>query len=153
MKTLIYKYPGIYFTLKCALAGGFIMFICMVAGGLIVNPNLFNNFLLRPQIWHLVFLETAIWLIPFMLFILPIFNRLSKASEKTAKKIVIIGWVTVGVLVALAYKLTYYSSDWSLKLLLRSDIIFGWSIPYTFILVTFVIFSLQYINDLRNPKY
>lgn len=126
------------------------MFICMAAGELIVDPRMFNGFLQKPQIWPFVFIETVVWLIPFMLIIVPALNRLAKFSERNVKLAITLSWISVGLSVACAYKMLYYPGDWSLHGLFRHDIVFGWSIPYTFILVFFIIFSRQYVSTRKS---
>jgi len=146
MKNFALKFPGIIFAITCSFVGGLIMFICMAAGELFVDPEMFRGFLKKPAIWPWIFIESAIWLMPFLLLIVPLLNCLKAMDPKKAARIISLSWIAVGLVVAVVYKYTYYSGDWSLEQMSRPDITFGWTIPYVIILVTFVYLSQSYVR-------
>ncbi len=128
------------------------MFLCMAAGELFVDREMFRGFLSKPVIWPLVFLETAVWLLPFMLLIVPLLNRLKKKEPKSAAKIIAASWIVVGLLVATGYNFAYFSSDWSVSQIARPDITFGWTLPYLIILASFIYLSLDYLKSVRRDS-
>ncbi|MBC7420133.1 MAG: hypothetical protein H7328_05345 [Bdellovibrio sp.] len=144
------KYPAIFFSIKCGLIGGLVMFICMAAGELFVNPEMFSGFLRKPRIWPFIFIETAIWLAPFILLVVPLLKRLSTKNPLHAKKVITISWIAVGLTIAIVYKFAYYSSDWSIVEIFRPDITFGWTLPYLIILISFIYLSNDYVFSLSK---
>jgi hypothetical protein len=152
MTSMTKKFPGTRFALTCAFAGGLAMFVCMAAGELFADPEMFRGFLKKPTIWPMIFVESAIWVLPFIFLILPLLNRLKNADPKKASWIISLSWIVVGLFVAIAYKLTYHSSEWSFIQLWRPDIVFGWILPYLLILATFVYLSQTYIKEIREQK-
>jgi hypothetical protein len=129
--------------------GGLIMFICMAAGEIFVDSKMFNGFLQRPKIWPMIFVESAVWLIPFMIVVLPVLRKLKNLAAVKSALYIFGLWLTVGVLVIVGYKQTYYSGGWDLKQLARADITFGWTIPCVLILALFIYFSMQYLRVLK----
>lgn len=144
------KYPAISFSIKCAIVGGLAMFLCMAAGGLFVDRGMFNDFINKPTIWPLVFFETAVWLLPFMLLIVPLLNKLKSKEPKSAAKIIAVSWIVIGLLVAAGYNYAYFASDWSVSQITRPDVTFGWTLPYLMILVSFVYLSMDYLKTVRR---
>ena len=108
MKRFSEMYPASYFSIKCAIVGGMSMFLSMAAGGLFIDRGMFNGFINKPKIWPMVFLETAVWLLPFMILIVPLLNRLKTKSPKSAVRIIAVSWVAVGLLVAAGYNFAYF---------------------------------------------
>lgn len=145
------KYPAFFLILQCAFMGGLMMFICMAAGEIFVDPQMFGGFLSLPHIWPLIFLESAVWLIPFMAVVLPLLKKLKNVSPLKSASLVAALWIAVGTLVVIGYKLTYYPKNWSLRQIARADITFGWTIPCVLILALFIFFSLKYLEQIRNP--
>jgi hypothetical protein len=152
MKTISHKYSGITFAMKCSFAGGLIMFLSMAAGEILVSPNLFGGMLEHPKIWPLIFLESAMWLFPCMLLVLPFLKALKKVHPRIATRAIVAGWIAIGFAIIIGYKKTYYPNDWSLEQIRRLDITFGWTIPCAFILVVFVFLSLQYLKQIRVDR-
>jgi hypothetical protein len=144
------RYPAISFSLRCAVVGGLAMFICMAAGELFVDPEMFRGFLRKPALWPLVFLETTIWLVPFMILIVPLLNRLKTKKPKSAAWIITLSWIAVGLVVAAGYNFAYFSSEWSVSQILRPEITFGWTLPYLVILLLFIYLSLDYLKNIRG---
>ncbi len=146
------KFPAISFSLKCAVLGGMAMFICMAAGELFVDAEMFRGILRKPEKWPLIFLETAIWLVPFMLLIVPLLNRLKTKKPNSATWIISLSWVTVGLVVAAGYNFAYFSSEWTISQIWQPNIIFGWTLPYIIILASFIYLSLDYLKNIRSQS-
>lgn len=138
------------YILKCAFAAGLIMFICMAAGELFINPQMFKGFLAKPKIWFLIFLESAVWMIPMALISLPFLWSLRNLKNSKAKPIVISGWATLGIAAIITYKIIYFPNDWAAEKFTRADIVFGWTIPCVIILITNAILSLSYLNSFHH---
>ncbi len=129
---------------------GLIMFICMAAGEFFVDPKMFGGFLFRPQTWPWIFIESAIWLVPFMIIVLPLLRRLRGIPAPKSTAIISGGWVTVAILILITYKLTYFPDNWDLNGVARADITFGWTIPCILILASFIGFSLKYLKQIQR---
>ena len=126
------------------------MFLCMAAGEIFVNPKMFGGFLSQPKVWPFIFLESAAWLIPFMIIALPML-RLLKNSSRGKSILAVSGvWIGVGSLIVIIYKQTYYPGPWELSQLARADITFGWTIPCSLILALFIFFSVKYLEGLQK---
>lgn len=128
------------------------MFICMAAGELFVDAEMFRGILRKPEKWPLIFLETAIWLVPFMLLIVPLLNRLKTKKPNSAAWIISLSWVTVGLVVAAGYNFAYFSSEWTISQIWQPNIIFGWTLPYIIILASFIYLSLDYLKNIRSQS-
>jgi hypothetical protein len=146
---LFKKYPAIVLILQCSFVGGLIMFVCMAVGEIFVNPQMFGAFLSRPSIWPWIFIESAIWLIPFMVIVLPLLKMLRNLPAAKSTAVIAGAWVAVGSLIVIGYKLTYHPDNWDLGQVLRADITFGWTIPCALILVLFIGFSTKYLERIR----
>lgn len=140
------------YVLNCAFAAGLIMFICMAAGELFVNPQMFRGFLSKPKIWFLIFLESAAWMIPMALLSLPFIWGLKKFKERGAKSIVVCGWAVLGVAAIVVYKTMYFPDEWAFDQITRADITFGWTIPCVMILIANGILSLRYLKFVHDKS-
>lgn len=140
----------IIYVLTCAFFAGLIMFVCMAAGEVSVDPQLFRGFLLKPKIWPLIFLESATWMIPMTLLSLPLLWILRQQKESVTTAIVVGGWAVLGIAAIVAYKIIYDPHDWALHQVTRADVTFGWTIPCMVILITNSVLSLQYLNCVRR---
>lgn len=118
----------------------------MAAGELFVNPQMFHGFLAKPKIWYLIFIESAIWMIPMALLSLPFLWSLKQFKARNAKWIVVNGWAVLGIAAIIAYKTMYFPDGWSFDQITRADITFGWTIPCVMILIANAILSLQYLK-------
>jgi hypothetical protein len=136
----------IKFILKCALFAGLIMFVCMAAGELLVDPLLFRGFLSRPRIWPMIFIESATWMIPLLLLFMPVLKKTKKMNPMKARSLIAGGWIAVGTLIVGAYKALYYPNHWELQRIARADITFGWTLPCAIILAGLIVFSLQHLR-------
>jgi hypothetical protein len=149
-RTTILK--AVAYTVRCAFAAGLIMFVCMAAGELFVNPQLFRGFLTKPRIWPLIFLESATWIIPMALLSLPFLWGMRKLKGGTATSVVVGCWAVLGIVAIVTYKAIYDSGEWALDQITKADIMFGWTIPCTVILITNAVLSLQYLEVVRNKS-
>jgi hypothetical protein len=128
------------------LVSGLMMFICMAAGEIFFDRQLFNGFLGRPSIWYRIFLESAIATLPVCLFGLLILNRFQFNSRKAFLWAASAVWASLSLLVVLLYKLFDWPRDWHFTLL-DPGLIFGWFVPCLLILASFIWFSIGLYND------
>ncbi len=150
MKNFADKFPGIFFAIKCSVMGGLIMFFSMAAGEIFVDPEMYNGFLKKPQIWPLIFLESAVWLLPFLLLIIPMLQRLKTLESKHTTIIITASWIGIGLVIAVLYKLTYNPKNWSFAQMGEPNVTFGWTLPYSLILIAFIYFSISYVRKIRE---
>jgi hypothetical protein len=143
------KNPTVSYLAKCIFTGGLVIFVCMAAGELLVNPNMFRGFLGQPHIWPLIFIETAVWAIPCVAISLPLIRALRGFSPRSSAIVVSSIWVAISLIFLGAYNAVYFSGRWSWAELARADMTFGWTIPGLIILVLYIIHSLTYLEKIR----
>jgi hypothetical protein len=120
----------------------------MISGELIVGKDLFNDLAHKPALWPWIFIESAVWLLPFSvlgLFFLSLTERRFKGSLVLKATGV---WFAIGLLIVGFYKIFYFPLDWQTAERFP-EIAFGWLIPCSFILVAFVVFSMKHFEGER----
>ncbi len=145
-------YNTFAYIVKCALASGFIMFVCMAAGELLVSPELFHDFLNKPKVWPFIFFESAAWMIPMAMLSLLLLWPLRKVNVSIANSVISFSWATIGIVAIVAYKIAYYPEGWSLDQVVSAHITFGWTVPCTLILVVNGVLSEQFLNFVPSKR-
>lgn len=134
------RFPKTLFILKSLLASELLMFGSMAAGEIFIDSNLFSGFLRRPEIWHGIFLETAIATLPVCLLGAWILWKIKIYSKQSFLFVSLGTWLVLCFSVVGLYKIFYFPRDWKLTLL-HPGILFGWVIPGILIIACFVLFS------------
>lgn len=139
------KVTNAKFLFKLVFIGCLMMFLSMAVGEL-VKPELFNGLLRKPTIWFWVFVESAIWLLPFSILGLFFINKIKDMTRKKFLVATAAIWFSMGSGIIIAYKLLYFPEDWKMQEHL-GEVVFGWVMPCLLIWFFFTRFSMSHFQN------
>src|ERR1035437_7013050 len=126
--------------------GGLAMFISMISGELLVRGDLFGGLTHQPAVWPWIFIESAVWLLPFSILGLSILIQIQKRIRGPIVLKAGTVWIGAGLAIVFLYKLFYFPHDWRAAQRFP-EIAFGWLIPCCVILAGFVLLSVKHFDQ------
>ena len=139
----MFKKDIIKFVIQCLGVRGLVMIISMMAGEVLIHPDLFTGFLSKPHLWVLCFVETSVWLLPVILIATFVLLRYRHLSKITFIPLSILTCTGISFLFLSTSLLVYFpGKNWDLSSF-NAEILFGWGIPLPLILMALIALSRE----------
>lgn len=113
----------------------------MALGELLIDPGLFSGFLLKPNLWAGIFIETSMATLVISLIGLFVLSKFRLVHRGAFVVISAVTWLLLSFALVALYAHFYWVREWHLTIL-TPGLIFGWIIPGCLTIGCLVLFSL-----------